>query len=167
MGLRTEETAGRLLLDLDAATWEVNATAVRVPKQGMVVQPRTKTAAGWRIIAVPEFAVEMVRRRLASSHRPDTELVFPAPVAGTLRDPNSVSGDLRQLLDSFECDACGGPASGRRRARRRPADGGAAPRARGPGSPHTASARRSPPDWAMPASPRAKAPTSSATPTGR
>jgi integrase len=74
----------------------------------MVVQPRTKTAAGWRIIAVPEFAVEMVRRRLAAPHRPDTGLVFPAPVAGTLRDPNSVSGDLRQLLDSFECEACDG-----------------------------------------------------------
>jgi integrase len=108
VALRTGETGGRPLLDLDAGTWEVNATAVRVPKRGMVVQPRTKTAAGWRIVAVPEFAVEMVRRRLASPHRPDTELVFLAPVAGTLRDPNSVSGDLRQLLDSFECDACNG-----------------------------------------------------------
>jgi hypothetical protein len=70
-------------------------TAVRVPKCGMVVQPRTKTAAGSRIIAVPEFAVEVVRRRLAAPLRPDTELVFPAPSAGTLRDPNSVSGDRR------------------------------------------------------------------------
>jgi integrase len=96
------------LLGLDAGTWEVNATAVRVPKRGMVVQPRTKTAAGWRIIAVPEFAVEMVRRRLEAPPRPDTELVFPAPFAGTLRDPNSVSGDLRQLLDSFECEVCCG-----------------------------------------------------------
>lgn len=25
----------------------------------MVVQPRTKTAAGWRIIAVPSFAIDM------------------------------------------------------------------------------------------------------------
>ena len=108
VALRTGETAGRPLLDLDAGTWEVNATAVRVPKRGTVVQPRTKTAAGWRIIAVPEVAVEMVRRRLAAPLRPDTELVFPAPFVGTLRDPNSVSGDLRQLLDSFECDACDG-----------------------------------------------------------
>ncbi|WP_222193292.1 site-specific integrase [Modestobacter italicus] len=108
VALRMGETAGRPLLDLDAGTWEVNATAVRVPNRGMVVQPRTKTAAGWRIIAVPEFAVDMARRRLASPHRPDTELVFPAPFAGTLRDPNSVSGDLRQLLDSFECEVCDG-----------------------------------------------------------
>jgi integrase len=74
----------------------------------MVVQPRTKTAAGWRIIAVPAFAVEMVRRRLESPRRPDTELVFPAPVAGTLRDPTNVSGDLRELLDGFEYEACAG-----------------------------------------------------------
>ncbi|WP_138731456.1 hypothetical protein [Modestobacter excelsi] len=32
----------------------------------------------------------------------------PHVVAGELRDPNSVSGDLRQLLDSFECEACDG-----------------------------------------------------------
>ena len=28
-------------------------------------------------------------------------------LAGDIRDPNNVSGDLRQLLDSFECDVCG------------------------------------------------------------
>lgn len=108
LALRTGETGGRPLLDLDAGTWEVNGTAVRAPKRGMVVQPRTKTAAGWRIIAVPAFAVGMVRRRLAAPLRPDTELVFPAPVAGRLRDPTNVSTDLRRLLDSFECEVCEG-----------------------------------------------------------
>jgi len=49
-----------------------------------------------------------VRRRLTSPLRPDTELVFPTPVAGTLRDPTNVSTDLRLLLDGFECHACGG-----------------------------------------------------------
>jgi integrase len=34
--------------------------------------------------------------------------VFLSPVTGTLRDPTKVSTDLRQLLDSFECDACDG-----------------------------------------------------------
>jgi integrase len=108
LALRIGQTAGRPLLDLDAGTWEVNGTAVRIPKRGMGVQPRTKTAAGWRIIAVPAFAVDMVRRRLESPHRPDTELVFPTPVTGTLRDPTNVSTDMRQLLDSFECDVCNG-----------------------------------------------------------
>jgi hypothetical protein len=167
LALRTGETAGRPLLDLDAGTWEVNATAVRVPKQGMVVQPRTKTAAGWRIIAVPAFAVDMVRRRLVEPLRPDTELVFPAPVAGTLRDPNSVSGDLRQLLDSFECDACYG--TGLRPATSRSAAGRPVRcmRDRGRGSPRTLSARPSPPAWTRPGSPPGRSPTSSATPTLR
>jgi integrase len=94
---------GRPLLDLDAGTWEVNATVVRVTGQGLAIQPRPKTEAGWRVIAVPRFAVDLVRRRTVAGG-----LVFPAPVAGGLRDPNNVSGDLRQLLDSFECDECRG-----------------------------------------------------------
>lgn len=92
---------GRPLLDLDARTWEIDATVVRVPGRGLVVQSRPKTAAGWRTIAVPSFAVDMLRRRDAADG-----IVFRAPVAGGLRDPNNVSGDLRQLLDSFDCDVC-------------------------------------------------------------
>ena len=95
---------GRPLLDLDAGTWEVNATVVRVPGRGLIVQPRPKTAAGWRIVAVPGFAVRMVRARPAAHDG----MVFPAPAAGGLRDPNNTSGDLRQLLDSFGCDVCAG-----------------------------------------------------------
>lgn len=37
---------GKPLLDLEANTWEINATVVRVPKQGLLVQRRPKTAAG-------------------------------------------------------------------------------------------------------------------------
>lgn len=94
---------GKPLLDLDAKTWEVNATVVRVPKQGLLVQPRPKTAAGWRVVAVPDFAIRLVRGR-------DVQhvdgVVFTAPLASTLRDPSNASGDLRQLLDSFDCDMC-------------------------------------------------------------
>lgn len=36
---------GKPLLDLDAKTWEVNATVVRVSKTGLIVQPRPKTAS--------------------------------------------------------------------------------------------------------------------------
>ncbi|SFE41823.1 tyrosine-type recombinase/integrase [Blastococcus tunisiensis] len=100
---------GKPILDLGAGTWEVNATVVRVPGAGLTVQPRPKTTAGWRIIALPEFAVRMLEDRRASSRRQtDTQVVFPPPLAGALRDPSNVSGDLRQLLDSFECETCGG-----------------------------------------------------------
>ena len=100
---------GKPILDLEAGTWEVNATVVRVPGAGLTVQPRPKTTAGWRIIALPEFAVRMLEDRRASSRRQtDAEVVFPPPLTGTLRDPSNVSGDLRQLLDSFECKTCSG-----------------------------------------------------------
>ena len=94
---------GKPLLDLEAGTWEVNATVVRVPGKGLVIQPRTKTAASWRVVALPPFAVRMIERRRAA----ESGLFFTAPLAGGLRDPSNVSGDLRELLDSFECDDCG------------------------------------------------------------
>lgn len=100
---------GKPLLDLDAGTWEVNATVVRVASQGLVVQPRPKTAAGWRVVALPEFAVRMLRERQSTSAPKGADRpVFIAPLAGGLRDPNNVSGDLRQLLDSFDCKVCAG-----------------------------------------------------------
>jgi integrase len=100
---------GKPILDLEAGTWEVNATVVRVPGAGLTVQPRPKTTAGWRIIALPEFAVRMLQdRRVNSRRQTDAEVVFTSPLAGALRDPSNVSGDLRQLLDSFQCEACGG-----------------------------------------------------------
>lgn len=108
LALRAGKADGRTLLDLDTGTWEVAGTVVRVPKQGLIVQPRTKTVAGWRVVALPAFAVDLVRRRRAGTSFPDTDLVFPAPVAGTVRDPSNVSGDLRQLLDGFDCAACEG-----------------------------------------------------------
>lgn len=102
---RGSNADGKPLLDLTAKTWEVNATVVRVPKQGLIIQPRPKTEAGWRVIAVPDFAVEMMAAR--ASDLPGG-VVFAAPSARTLRDPSNASGYLRQLLDSFGCDICGG-----------------------------------------------------------
>ncbi|MFN2562006.1 MAG: hypothetical protein ABR571_12015 [Jatrophihabitans sp.] len=93
---------GKPLLDLDAGTWEVTATIVRAPRRGLLAQLRPKTEAGWRVVAVPGFAIEMLR------HRPTSGFLFLAPFGGGLRDPNNVSGDLRQLLDSLECSECRG-----------------------------------------------------------
>jgi integrase len=100
---------GRPILDLDARTWEVNATVVRIPGAGLAVQPRPKTTAGWRVVALPDFAVRMLEDRRGERRRKrDAEIVFPPPLSGILRDPSNVSGDVCQLLDSFECEACGG-----------------------------------------------------------
>ncbi|GAA4740572.1 site-specific integrase [Modestobacter marinus] len=167
VALRTGETAGQPLLDLEAGTWEVNATAVRVPKQGMVVQPRTKTAAGWRIIAVPELAVDVVRRRLTSPHRPDTELVFPAPLPAPCATQTACPVTCASCWTPSSARPAAGPASSRRQARRRPAARSAAPRGRGRGLPRAPSARPSPPAWTRPGSRHGRSPTSSATPTPR
>ena len=103
---------GRPILDLDARTWEVNATVVRVPGAGLTIQPRPKTDAGWRVIALPDFAVRMLEdRRTRSLRLAGRDVVFPPPLTGALRDPSNVSGDLRQLLDSFECETCTGTGS--------------------------------------------------------
>jgi integrase len=95
---------GKPLLDLEAGTWEVNATVVRVPGEGLVIQPRPKTAAGWRVVALPPFAVRMIEARSAAN----SKMIFTAPLAAGLRDPSNVSGDLRELFDAFECEDCGG-----------------------------------------------------------
>src|SRR3954452_8202580 len=100
---------GRPLLDLDARTWEVNATVVRVAGAGLAVQPRPKTTAGLRVVALPDFAVAMLEdRQRAGRPQHDLPMVFAPPFTGILRDPSNVSGDLRQLLDSFDCAACNG-----------------------------------------------------------
>ena len=98
---------GRAVLDLEARTWEVNATVIRQPGAGLQLQPRPKTKAGWRVIALPAFAVELLERRQAAGEG-SASIVFRSPLSGALRDPTNVSGDLRQLLDSFECQACSG-----------------------------------------------------------
>ena len=99
---------GRPLLDAGAGTWEVNATVVRVPGAGLTIQPRPKTAAGWRVIALPDFAVRMLQRRRAAAGDTAGGPVFAAPLARGLRDPVNVSGHLRELLDSFDCERCAG-----------------------------------------------------------
>jgi integrase len=96
---------GALLLDLEARTWEVNATVVRAAGSGLVIQPRPKTKAGWRVVALPASAVRTAWRRFDRHQQP---LLFPAPVSRALRDPTNVSGDLRGLLDGFDCAECNG-----------------------------------------------------------
>jgi integrase len=97
------------VLDLDAGTWEINATLVRVTGKGLVIQRRPKTAAGWRVLALPPFAVTMVRRRAGELRlRTDDRVLFGAPKAKALRDPSNTSGDLREVFDQLGCSSCGG-----------------------------------------------------------
>jgi integrase len=96
------------LLDLDAGTWEVNATIVRVIGKGLVVQPRPKTAAGWRVLALPDYAIQVVRRRGERLGLGPHGTVFPSVLARSLRDPTNTAGDLRRVLDGLDCETCAG-----------------------------------------------------------
>lgn len=116
------------VLDLDVGTWEVNATVIRVggvrrrraleakarPTEaeraelaamrtlppGLHIQERTKSEAGWRVLALPPFAVEMLRRRPEQARlRGPHGVVFGSPTRRTLRDPSNCAGDLREVLD--------------------------------------------------------------------
>jgi integrase len=98
-------TDGRQLLDLDAGTWEVNATIVRVRGQGLTIQERTKTDAGWRVLALPAGAVELVKRRRSELRlRTRAGVLFGSPGSRSLRDPSNTIRDLRIFLRSAGYD---------------------------------------------------------------
>lgn len=89
-------------LDLEAGTWDVNATIIRVKAAGLIIQPVTKTAAGMRTLALPPFAVAMLRRRQAEKRlRGPQGVVFASPTRRSVRDPSNCAGDLRDLRDEL------------------------------------------------------------------
>jgi integrase len=97
---------GQELLDLQSATVEVNATVIRERGQGLVIQERPKTAAGWRVLALPSYVVAMLERRGRELRLPGPfGVAFPS-AGGKLRDPNNTSGDLREVFDSLDCAEC-------------------------------------------------------------
>jgi integrase len=87
------------VVDLEAGVLEVSATVVRLAGRGAVLQERTKSDAGWRVIALPDHVVELCRRRMAMAW-PGNELglLFPTAVGG-VRNPSNVQRGLRAVLD--------------------------------------------------------------------
>jgi integrase len=77
-----------------AGTIAIEGTVVRVPGEGLVVQPHTKSKAGMRTITPPPWVIELLRRRHADSHGP---WVFPS-TRGTLRDPDNTRKQLREVV---------------------------------------------------------------------
>jgi integrase len=85
------------VLDLNAGTVEVNATVVRTKGQGLHIQERPKTAAGWRVLALPPHLVAMVERRQLELRMQRAPVVFCAPLGG-LRDPSNTQADFRDAF---------------------------------------------------------------------
>lgn len=106
-GCRIGEACGAryVSLDLTAGTWEIDATAVRVAGVGMTIQERPKTAAGWRVLALPSHLVQMiVRRQSELTMSTGQPVIFGSPYAKTVRDPSNTHADLRKLLDRHGYD---------------------------------------------------------------
>ena len=105
---RGTNSDGEPLLDLTHNTVEINATIVRVKGEGLIIQEWPKTAAGWRRLALPRYAVEIIERRSHERRRqPPLGIVFGSPL-GHLRDPSNIAGDLREVLDGIGCPTCEG-----------------------------------------------------------
>jgi integrase len=81
-------------LDLNECTVEVGGTVLRLRAGGLIIKPSPKSAAGRRILELPSWAVTMLRRRRPDDVGDDvlaTQQVFPAPIAGGIRDPTTRS----------------------------------------------------------------------------
>lgn len=88
-------------VDLEAVppTATICGTLVRLPGRaadggGLVRQAHTKTDAGWRIVALPGFAVATLLRLKVAAESNAHDVVF-ASSTGTLRDPHNVRRQLR------------------------------------------------------------------------
>jgi integrase len=81
-------------VDDKAGTLAIEGTVIRVPGEGLVVQPHTKSKAGMRTIHPPRWVIELLVRRHAASAGP---WVFPSS-NGKLRDPDNTRKQLREVL---------------------------------------------------------------------
>lgn len=78
-------------VDLEARTVEVDWKLIRIKGEGLRHVRRLKGGDD-RTLPLPQFAVDLLRRRLAGPSGP--EPVFPDTVGGW-RDPSTTSRDLR------------------------------------------------------------------------
>jgi integrase len=100
-GVRIGEALGVYWEDVDfeAGTVAVDYTVIRVKEVGLV-RKSTKTEAGERTLPLPRWALDMLKRRRASTHYPNGP-VFPSSVGG-LRDPSNTRRDLRKARGGDE-----------------------------------------------------------------
>lgn len=76
-------------LTAERPTVTISGTVVRTAGAGLARQNHTKSAAGFRTITLPRFAVDMLMRRQVHAEPNPLNLVFPTR-KGTLREPSNV-----------------------------------------------------------------------------
>ncbi len=88
-------------VDLEAGTVEVRGTVVRVKGEGLIIKPSPKSKAGFRVLELPSWMIEILKKRLANKAfaTGPNDPVFPA-VKGGLRDTSNTHSDLRKCFDA-------------------------------------------------------------------
>ncbi|OBA85967.1 hypothetical protein A5633_11495 [Mycolicibacterium elephantis] len=87
-------------VDLDNKVLTVASSVVRLKGQGLVRQDATK-GGGARSVALPQFAVDALRRRKETWQGPNTAgVIFPSST-GTLRDPDNFGKQWREVREEL------------------------------------------------------------------
>jgi integrase len=81
-------------VDWDEGSIAIEGTVIRIPGQGLIVQPYTKSEAGMRTLYLAAPMVGRLRARFAES---TSRWVFPSST-GTLRDPDNTRRQLRSVF---------------------------------------------------------------------
>lgn len=92
-------------LDLSAepATALVRATVVWVNERGAIIQERPKSASSRRLLTLPSWTADMLRRRRDAATENDLDLVFPS-ARGTVREPANLRRQWRELREAIGYD---------------------------------------------------------------
>src|SRR4051794_15137956 len=81
-------------VDVERGTVEVRGTVIRVADEGLRIKLKPKSRAGWRIVELPSWAVDIFKRRHVESPVNEWGAVFTSP-KGMLRDPSNTQADLK------------------------------------------------------------------------
>ncbi|MGH3605782.1 MAG: site-specific integrase, partial [Pseudonocardiaceae bacterium] len=81
-------------VDADAGTLSIEGTVIRIPGEGLIVQPHTKSKAGMRTITPPTWVLDLLKRRHVDSL---CAWIFPSTTL-TLRDPDNTRARLRDVV---------------------------------------------------------------------
>lgn len=87
-------------IDLDSGTVAITGKVVREKGVGLKRVDETKTAAGLRTIPLPQFALEMLKKRAKQPRSGTLDVIFPSAV-GTLRDPNNFGKQWRKVREDL------------------------------------------------------------------
>ncbi|MTD17149.1 tyrosine-type recombinase/integrase [Nakamurella sp. YIM 132087] len=82
-------------VDLEAGTVRIHGTVLRLKSTGLTIKPSTKTKAGQRILELPEWCIDMLKRRKSFARN---NIVMPTEL-GRLRDPSNTRRALQQAYD--------------------------------------------------------------------